>query len=77
MSLANRLIVGLCASCLLVGVSIDIGAKLARDQIARTCLPQPGERLVSTTQRADGVSCTYTLAPAYGLAKRTRRATCS
>jgi hypothetical protein len=55
-------------------VGIEVGERRAAQELATVCRSQPGERLVSTLQRDDGVVCTFA-APITGRTLTQRKAT--
>lgn len=54
-------------------LGMDVGHWRARDQIATTCAPQPGEKLLATHTQPDGtVLCEF--GNGYGRSAKTRKA---
>lgn len=55
------------------GLGISYGQQRAEAKLASKCLPQATERLVSTIQTTEGVTCVFSLG--HGRAKTKRAAT--
>jgi hypothetical protein len=70
----DRIVFWICAACFIFWMGLEVGIDEAKDKLATTCLPQPGETLTSTIQGRQGVlTCIY--GGGYARVAKQRRAT--
>lgn len=67
---ADRMVVVVSIVGAVFVAGLEVGDHQSRARLARTCVAQPGERLISTHQTAAGVECLYATDVGYATAKR-------